>query len=153
MIKLCIPLLPTVQSRYAVAHHHGLATSLLDVTRDLRIAGYFASNTGRPPAPRTESCIYCFHSGRMREIAFTWRRKALDDGFAEDELDLPAHFEADVANLWRLHAQVGSFIGVPARWRRIFAVYFIPTQMVMNAQRGTSLVIYSPTLPVEVRLH
>lgn len=106
-------MLPTFQSRYAVAQHYGLPTSLLDVTSDPRIAGFFASHTARPPAQGTDSCIYCFHSERMRDKASELYRKAIADGFAEDDIDLPFHFAFDVSNLWRLQAQFGSFVVAP----------------------------------------
>ena len=106
-------MLPTLQDRDAVAQHYGLPTSLLDVTHDPRIAGLFASHTGEPPTPGTKSCIYCFHKARMQELASTWYTKALEDGFPEDAIDLPAHFEVDISNLWRLQAHFGSFIGAP----------------------------------------
>jgi FRG domain len=106
-------MLPTLQSRYAVAQHYGLPTSLLDVTSEPRIAGHFASHTDRAPASGTESCIYCFHSERIRDKASEMYRKAVEDGFAEDDIDLPFHFALDVSNLWRLQAQFGSFVVAP----------------------------------------
>ncbi len=106
-------MLPTAQSRFAVAQHYGIPTSLLDVTSDPRIAGFFASHTSRPPARGTESCIYCFHAERMRAVTSALHAKALEDGFSHEEIELPAHFGVDVSNLWRLQAQFGSFILAP----------------------------------------
>lgn len=39
------------------------------------------------------------------------------------------------------------------RWRRIFAAYVIPSQVVMNAQNGGTMAVYDPTLPVALRRH
>lgn len=40
-----------------------------------------------------------------------------------------------------------------ARWQRLFAVYLIPSQVIMNAQGGGSVAVYHPLLPTAIRLH
>lgn len=106
-------MLPSAASRIAVAQHYGLPTHLLDVSREPIVAGFFASHSEPPLTGDVESCIYCLHSDRSREAVETLQRRALADGFPEDQVELPSLIEIDVANLWRLQAQHGAFIAAP----------------------------------------
>jgi hypothetical protein len=106
-------MLPDLPSCVAVAQHYGLPTRLLDVTRDPRIAGFFASHTASPPEGAVDSCIFCFNSGRVKRAMAKLRADAIAAGFEEDDVELPFLLDIDVQNLWRLQAQRGAFLVVP----------------------------------------
>lgn len=106
-------MLPDLPSCIAVAQHYGLPTRLLDVTREPRIAGFFASHAASPPEQSVESCIFCFHSGRFEQAMAKLRADAIAAGFEEDHVELPFLLDIDVQNLWRLQAQHGAFLVVP----------------------------------------
>ena len=71
----------------AIAQHYGVATPLLDLTRNPEVAIFFAQE-----GASDEAVIYCFPRAEIQGVA---------------NLTL---VEIDVANLWRLEAQEGIFL-------------------------------------------
>jgi hypothetical protein len=88
----------------AVAQHYGIPTTFIDFTTEPRVAGFFATD-GEPPPEGVESCIICLD---IDEAKSTWQSvgEALHHELAE-------LLELDVANLWRLEAQHGTFVWCP----------------------------------------
>lgn len=84
----------------AVAQHYGMPTPFIDFTTEPLVAGYFASVSKKPPAPGTESCIYCLD---IEEADGLW-------GYFDKH---PERLILDVPNLWRLEAQKGVFVYCP----------------------------------------
>jgi hypothetical protein len=93
----------TVDNKYAVAQHYGLATTFCDFTTDPSVAGFFASSdVGADSAGR--SVIICCNS---REF-IQWCRTHLDPDMAHPEL-----LRLSIPNLWRIEAQRGAFLFLP----------------------------------------
>jgi hypothetical protein len=88
----------------AVAQHYGIATTFLDFTTEPRVAGFFASDGG-PPPDGLDSCIVCLNLEEARDIWGSTGRAL--------EQPSPELLEIDVANLWRLEAQHGTFVWCP----------------------------------------
>ena len=76
----------------------------MDFTTEPRVAGFFASDGG-PPPEGLDSCIVCLNLEEARDI---WGTAGKARGQPVPEL-----LELDVANLWRLEAQHGTFVWCP----------------------------------------
>ena len=88
----------------AVAQHYGIATTFLDFTTEPSVAGFFATDGG-PPRDDIDSCIICLNLDEARHL---WSSMA-----AAGKISAPELLEIDVANLWRLEAQHGTFVWSP----------------------------------------
>jgi len=97
---------------FAIAQHYGLPTHFLDFTTDPAVAGFFAAD-GDPPAVNTRSCIFCLDTADLVDLWGTVSAVLAEQGeeLAPIDLVLP-----DVANLWRLQSQSGTFLFVPTNW-------------------------------------
>jgi len=95
---------------FAIAQHYGVATDYIDFTTDPAVAGFFAADTKTPPTEGM-SCIFCLNTQDLLRI-FQLVKSVSEE---RDEALIEA-IEVDVANLWRLHAQRGTFLFSNYNW-------------------------------------
>jgi len=91
-----------VDSLVAVAQHYGLPTNFVDFTTEPEVAGFFASH-GKP-TQGMDSCIMCLDTKDLKDF---WSR------MMPPQYRPPEFITLEVANLWRLEAQHGTFLFCP----------------------------------------
>jgi hypothetical protein len=93
-----------VDQKFAIAQHYGLPTLFCDFTLEPRVAGFFASSRKGSEGGGTSEIVCCNSEDLIsccKETFFP-------------EMRLPEVLRITVPNLWRLEAQAGVFVFLPA---------------------------------------
>jgi hypothetical protein len=102
--------LKDVDSPWAIAQHYGIPTNYIDFTDDPRVAAFFASDTQHPVLAEQQACIVCLNS---KDFERFWQEFGPIFLAEVDNSKYPSIVQIDVANLWRLQQQRGSFLWNP----------------------------------------
>jgi hypothetical protein len=94
-------------SLWAIAQHYGLPTFFIDFSDDPRVATFFACDSKSTPAEGQLAAIICLNSADFERF---WKDIGPAILKGAQESDYPQFIRIDVANLWRLQQQKGSFL-------------------------------------------
>lgn len=100
-------------SLFAIRQHYGYPTTYIDFTTDPSVAGFFASDTPKPPEDGAVSAIFCLNTEDLLDF---YQEHAQFIG-ADMEIETVS---VDVNNLWRLQAQHGHFLRVNHTWYNVY---------------------------------
>jgi hypothetical protein len=102
---------------FAVLQHYGFPTCYVDFSTEPGIAGFFASDCEKPPAPGTISAIFCLDTADLRHFYDQYVTPHCKSGSVPLQVDLVS---VGVDNLWRLQAQAGHFVFVNHNWYNFY---------------------------------